>query len=171
MHFVLVVLDPRASGEQLYAIQIDRVDVSAVVRQQRSQRPPDDLRAIDDRDRLPEQPVPVRDDRVVNLQVFKDFDYSQRRAGKDRLVQVGGRIEEADVLVHVEHVCVGETLDVLGWGDELLDIVVLARGRGEDGVVDYYAVDGGVGVGGEDGFFDVFFGDGADFEEESAGRC
>jgi hypothetical protein len=48
-------------------------------------------------------------------------------------------------LIHVEDVFVGEAFDVFGEGDELFDVGVLAGGV--DGVVDYYAVDGGVGVG------------------------
>ena len=54
---------------------------------------------------------------------------------------IRGRVEESDILVHVEHVFVGETFDIFGWGDELLDIVILTRGTGEDGVVYDDAVD------------------------------
>jgi hypothetical protein len=55
------------------------------------------------------------------------------------------RIQEANVLVHVEDVAVGEALDVLVDGHDLLQVLVLSRA--EDGVVDDYAVDLGVGVG------------------------
>lgn len=37
-----------------------------------------------------------------------------------------------------------------------------------DGVVDYYAVDGGVVVGGYDGFFDLVFLDGGEGVSEAA---
>jgi uncharacterized protein (UPF0218 family) len=48
-------------------------------------------------------------------------------------------------LVHIEDVTVGEALNVFVEGDELLDIAILAA-RGEDRVVDYDAIDGGVVV-------------------------
>lgn len=67
-------------------------------------------------------------------------------------------------MVHVEDVAVGEAFDVFLEGDDLLDVAVLAGGTGEDGVVDDDAVDGGVGVCGEDCFFDAFFGDGSEVE-------
>lgn len=56
-------------------------------------------------------------------------------------------------MVHVENVAVREALDVLVDGDDLLQVLVLARA--EDGVVDYYAVDGGVGVGVEECVFEL----------------
>ena len=90
-------------------------------------------------------------------------------AGQDGFLLVEGRIEEADVLVHVEDVLVGEALDVFVQCDQLLDVLVLAGGAREYGVVDYDAVDGWVGVGAEDGVFDVFLGDEAEVEEETAG--
>jgi hypothetical protein len=69
-------------------------------------------------------------------------------------------------LIHVEDIFVSETFDVFGEGYEFFDVGVLAGGM--DGVVDYYAVDGGVGVCGEDGVFDFFFGDYAEVEFEAA---
>jgi hypothetical protein len=90
----------------------------------------------------------------------------QRRTRQDRLERLG-RVEEADVLVEIEDVAVGEAFDVLVEGDELLDVAVL--GGAEDGVVDEDAVDGGVGVGGLDGVFEGVFGDGLEVEGEAAG--
>lgn len=58
-----------------------------------------------------------------------------------------------------------EAFDVFVDGDDLLEVLVLARA--EDGVVDYYAVDGGVGVGVEEGVFEVVAGGFAQFEGEA----
>lgn len=66
--------------------------------------------------------------------------------GQDALLELGLRVQEADVLVHVEDVAVAEAFDVFVHIDDLLQVLVLAVV--EDGVVDYYAVDVGVGVGG-----------------------
>lgn len=95
---------------------------------------------------MPEQPVPVGKNRVVDVQVLEDLDVGQRRAGQDALLELGLRVQEADVLVHVEDVAVAEAFDVFVHIDDLLQVLVLAVV--EDGVVDYYAVDVGVGVGG-----------------------
>lgn len=46
----------------------------------------------------------------------------------------------------------GEAFDVLGEGDELLEVGILAVGV--NGVVDYDAMDGGILVRGQDGVFD-----------------
>lgn len=59
----------------------------------------------------------------------------------------------------------GEAFDVFGEGNDVAQIVVLLGV--EDGVVDYDAIDGGVGVGGEDGVFDGFAGDAAELEGET----
>lgn len=50
-----------------------------------------------------------------------------------------------------------ETFDIFFEGDKLLNVLVLAGGRGEDRVVDYDAVNGGVDVRSQDCFFDFFF--------------
>jgi aromatic ring-cleaving dioxygenase len=78
------------------------------------------------------------------------------------------RVQEADVLVHVEDVAVGEALDVLVDGHNLLQVLVLART--EDGVVDYYAVDLWVGIGVEDGVFEFFAIDFSELEIEATMR-
>lgn len=48
-----------------------------------------------------------------------------------------------------------QPFDVLGYVHNLLQVLVLAVV--ENGVINDYAVDGVVGVGGQDGFFDFFF--------------
>lgn len=50
-----------------------------------------------------------------------------------------------------------QAFDVFFKSNKLLDIVILARGRREYRIVDYDAMDHGVGVGGEDGLFEFFF--------------
>lgn len=69
-------------------------------------------------------------------------------------------------MVHVENVAVAEAFDVLVHVDDLLQVLVLAVV--EDGVVDDDAVDFGVGVSGEDGFFNVVARDVAEGVAESA---
>ena len=106
--------------------------------------------------------------------MFEGFDHGQGRAGEDGFEEGGGGcaggggVEVPDVLVHVEDVLVGEAFDVFGDGDDLLQVLVLAGG--EDWIVDYDAVGGGGGVGGEDGVFDVIVvRDGDEGVEEAAG--
>lgn len=106
---------------------------------------------------MPEESVAVRENGAVDLQILEDFDNSEWCTWQNRLLPVGRRIKEPRVLVHVENVFVREALDVFVESYELLDILVLSRRAGEDGVVYDDAVDGVVGVGFEDCFFNVFF--------------
>ena len=85
------------------------------------------------------------------MQVLEDLDHGQRRARQDTLRQLVS-VQEADVLIHVEDVLMGQTLDVLFQGDDVLQVLVLAGVV--DGVVDDDAVVERVGVCGQDGFFD-----------------
>lgn len=95
-------------------------------------------------------------------------------------------VEEADVLVHVEEVLVGEAFDVFVHGCDLLEVLVLwvvlvpLRGRGEgvgemylavtkDGEVDDDAVDSVIGVCSENVFFEFVFGHFAELELEATG--
>ena len=75
------------------------------------------------------------------------------------------RVQEADVLEEVEDVPVGEAFDVFVDGGDLLQVLVLAGV--ENGVVDDDAVDGVVGVGGQDGAFELFAVDFAQGESAS----
>ena len=106
---------------------------------------------------MPEQPIPIRQDRVVDIQVLEDLDVRQRRARQDALLALRLAVQEPDVLVHVEDVAVAEPFDVFVHVHDLLQVLVLAVV--EDRVVDDYAVDVWVGVGSEDGFFDGVAGD------------
>lgn len=89
------------------------------------------------------QPVSVWQNRVVNPQILQNLDDSQRRTWQYALLGVC-RVEETDVLVHVEDVAMRQTLDIFVDRNNLLEILVLSVA--EDGVVDYYAVDGVVVV-------------------------
>lgn len=153
---MLALSNPLAARELLDARDVDAVDARAIVGQQRRQRPTDHFGAVHHADRPAEQAVAVRQDRVVDVQVFEDLDHGERRAREDALDQLL-IIQKPDVLVHVEDVLVAETLDVLGHRDDLLQVLVLAVV--EDRVVHDDAVDGVVHVAGHDGLFDVVFGD------------
>lgn len=102
--------------------------------------------------------------------MLQNLDNCQWGAGEDGLLLVERCIQEADVLVHVEDVFVRESFNVFLERYKLLDVLVLTRSAWKDGVIDYDAVYGGVGVGSEDCFFNFFFGDETEVEEETAGR-
>lgn len=161
-----LLLNPLAARKLLHPGDIHTVHTSPVVRQQRGQRPPDDLGAIDDADRMPEQPVPIRQDRVVDVEVLEDLDVRQRRAGQDALLAFCVGVQEPNILVHVEDVAVAQALDVLLHVHDLLQVLVLPVV--EDRVVHDDAVDGGVGVRGQDGFLDAVAGRLAEGVAESA---
>lgn len=151
--------------ELLHIRNINGIHTRAIIRQQRRQRTPNDLAPINHSDGPPMKPIPIRQYGIVYPQILEDLNNSERGARQDALLRVLG-VEEPYVLVHVEDVAVGKALDVLGERDKLLDVLVLPRV--EDRVVDYYAVDGGIRVGGEDGIFELFAIDGAELELEAA---
>lgn len=104
---------------------------------------------------MSKQPIPIRKNSVVNLQIFQNLYNSKRRAGQDGLLALRARfgIEEADVLIHVEDVSVTEALDIFTYVDDLLEVLILAVV--EDRVVDDDSVNVRVVVGRENGLFDV----------------
>lgn len=157
LDLVSALLEPFAAGELLHARDINTVHTRAVIRQQGGQRSSHDLGSIHHADGVSVQPVPIRQDDVVDMQVLENLHDREGRARQDRLLFLTVRVEEADVLVHVEDIAVTQTLDVLGDVHDLLQVLVLSVV--EDGVVDDNAVDGVVGVGGEDGLFDIVVGD------------
>ncbi len=154
---MMTLFEALAPREDLYAVEIDGVDGCAVIGEEGCEGATDDFRAVDDCDGAAKEAVTVWEDTVVDAEIFEDFDHCEGRTGEDGFLGIVWGVEEADVLVHVEDVAVGESFDVFVEGDELLDVLVLAGG--EDGVVDDYAVDGVVGVGRYYGVFEVFFGD------------
>lgn len=79
--------------------------------------------------------------------MLQDLDYGQWRARKDRLELVGRRVKEADVVIHVVEIAMAEALDVLGQGDSLLDVAVMSRVAGKDGIVYNDTVNRVVGIG------------------------
>lgn len=164
---VAQLTDALAASEDLDAGDVDGVDGGAVVGEQSSERATVNLATVDDGDGLAEQAVAVGEDGIVDLQVLEGLDDGERSAGEDGLLQVGGRVEEADVMVHVEEVGVAETFDVFGEGDGLLDVLVLAVVADPDGVIDEDAVDVVVVVGGDDALLEVFLVDLAEIEVEA----
>lgn len=156
LNLVPTLLKPFATRKPLHTRDIDAVDARAVVGQESRKRPTDDLGPVDDADGVAVQPVAVGQDSVIDLQVLQDFDNGEWRARQDGFLRLRGPfVQKPDILVHVEHVPVAQPLDVLGYVHDLLQVLVLSVV--EDGVVYDDSVDVRVGVGGEDGFFDVVF--------------
>jgi hypothetical protein len=150
------LLQSNATGKLLHTGDINTVDAGAIIRQKRSKWPPHHLRPVDDADSVPEQPVSIGQNGVVDVEVLQNLDVGQRGAGQDALLTLGLRVQEPDVLIHVEDVAVAQTLDVLADVHDLLQVLVLSVV--EDRVVDDNAIDVGVGVGGDEGIFDIVAG-------------
>lgn len=138
---VASLLDTFSAGEDLDTGDIHRVDGGTVVGEESGKRSAVDLGSVDDGNGLAIESVSGSQDGVVDLQVLKDLDNCERSAREDGLLVVLGRVNEADVVVHVVNVLVTKTLDVLAEIDGLLDVLVVRRVVGEDGVVDDHAVD------------------------------
>lgn len=66
--------------ELLHPRNINTINTSSIIRQQRRQRPPHNLRPIHHANRMSKQPVPIRQNRVVDVEVLEDLDDGQRRA-------------------------------------------------------------------------------------------
>lgn len=75
-------------------------------------------------------------------------------------------IKKANVLVHVENVLVGETFDIFGDGNNLLEILILPVR--ENRVINNDAVNGSVIVCRQEAFFDEVFGNGEESEFDAA---
>ena len=105
---------------------------------------------------MTEQAVTIWQYCVVDVHILKNLDDSKRGAGQDALLTLSLRVQKTDVLVHVEDVAVTQSLDILGNIDDLLQVLVLTVV--EDWVVDDDAVNGGIGVCAQDGFFNVIAG-------------
>jgi hypothetical protein len=142
---VLLLLQAATTAEVLHAGHVDGVDLCTIVGEESRKRTADDLAAVDDSDATAEETLAVVQERVVDSQVLEDLDAGQRSAGQNRLLQVVGRVEEADVLVHVADQLWRQAFDVLVHADGPLQgaVTILV----EDGVVDDHTVDGIVGVG------------------------
>lgn len=171
LNLMPVVLDPLAARVQLHAGDIHRVHVRAVVGQERRERAADDLGAVDEGDGLSIQPVALREDGVVDVQVLEDLEDGKRRAGQDRLLQIGRRVEVAHVVVHVGQVPEAEALDVLLQRDRLLDVVVLGDVLGPYWVVDEDPVYLAVFVGQADLLLQGLFIDSSQVEGEATVVC
>jgi len=83
------------------------------------------------------QPVAVRKNNVVYPQILENLNNSQRCAWQYAFFCVR-RVQEANVLVHVENVAMRQTLNILVDGYNLLEVLILSIA--ENRVVDNYAV-------------------------------
>lgn len=149
-------LQSLTTSKLLHTSNINRVNTGAIISEQSSKRTTNNFRAVHDANRVSEETVSVRQDGVVDVEVLENLDVGERGARQDGLLALGFAVQEADVLVHVEDVAVAQALNVFGYIDYLLQVLVLASA--EDGVVDDYAVDVVVGVCVQDGLFDVVAG-------------
>lgn len=156
------------SRKLLNSRHIHAVDKRSIICQQRGEGPPHHLTPIDDTDRMPKQPIPIRQDGIVDMQILENLDHGQWRAWQNALLQLLTVlvVEEADVLVQIEDVLVRKAFDVFGDRDDLLQVLVLAVAV--DWIVDYYAVDVVVGVGLDQCLFDAVFGYGQEGVVEAA---
>lgn len=171
LDLVAGLLDALSSGEDLDTSDVDGVDGGAIVGEEGSKRSAVDLGSVDDSDSLSEKSVPGSQDGVVDLQILKDLDNSERSARKDGLLAVLRRVNEANVVVHVMDVLVSKTLNVLSKVNRLLDVLVVRRVVGEDGVVDNHAVDIVVFIGLHDLLLEKLLVHSSEVKVESAMFC
>lgn len=150
------LLQTLTASELLNTGDIDTVDAGTVVGQQSSERATNHLGAVHNTDSVSEEAITVRQYRVVDVEVFEDLNDSERGAGEDALLSLGLGIKETNVLVHVENVTVAQTLYILIYVDNLLQVLVLAVV--ENGVVYDDAVDIGIGIGSEDSLLEIIAG-------------
>lgn len=142
---VLDFLQSCASAEHLNTGDIDAVDFCAIVGQKGRKRASDNLTPVDDCDTFAEETFAVVEKVVVDLKVLQDLNNSEGRARQDRLPQVVGRIQEANVLIHVADELWRETFDIFVHADSPLECLI-SSGI-EDRIVNDYPVDFRVGVG------------------------
>ena len=100
-HDVLLVAQTLASAESLHTSNINRIDLCTIVCQQCSQGSTHNLASVDDSDSSAPQSLSIVQDGVVDVEVFENLDHGERCAREDGLLGVVGRVEEADVLIHV----------------------------------------------------------------------
>lgn len=117
---VLLAAEALATAEALYTSDIDRVDLSTVVCQQSGQWSSNNLGAVNDGDSATKQSLSIVEDGVVDVEMFENLDHGQGCAGEDALLGVVGRVEEADVLVHVVDEDWAKTFDILVHVDDVL---------------------------------------------------
>jgi len=105
--------DAAAASEELDASNVHAVDRRAVVCEKGGEGTAVDFGAVDYRDCFSVEAVSVRQDRVIDLEVLEGFDDGERGAWQNGFLEVGGGVEESDVVIHVEEVGVAEPFDVL----------------------------------------------------------
>lgn len=124
LNVVLLLLEAASTAETLHTGDIDGEDLGTIVCKKSCKWTANDLAAVDDSDAASEQTLAVVQEGVVDTEMFQNLDASQRCAGKDRLLEVVGRVEETDVLVHVANQLWRETLDILVHADGPLESAV-----------------------------------------------
>lgn len=72
--FVLLLLEPGATAELLYAGDVDAIDLCAVIGEQGRQRSADNLAAIDHGDAFSKQTLAVVEKGIIDLEVLEDLD-------------------------------------------------------------------------------------------------
>lgn len=169
MYFVTRGLDTLPTSEDIHAIEINGVDFGTIIGEESCKWPTDDFRAVDNGDGFAKQTVSIREDGVIDLEIFQNLDYGEWGARENRLLGFL-LIEEPNVLVHVEKVVVAESFDIFCGIDKVLDIAVLSRGSRENGVVNNDAVDGLVGIGINDFLLNIFFLDSPEGEIKATGE-
>jgi len=79
-HLVLPFSNTLPTGELLDSGHVDAVHACAIVGEKSSQWTTHDFASVDNAHRPSEQPIAVRENRVVDVQIFEDFDHGERRA-------------------------------------------------------------------------------------------
>jgi hypothetical protein len=169
VYFVTRCFDSLPTSEDIHAIQINGVDFGAVICEESRKWPANDLRAVYNGDGFAKQTISVREDGVVDLEIFQNFDYGEWRAGENRLLGFL-LIEKSDILIHVEEIVVAESFDIFCGIDKVLNVTVLPGGSRENRVVNDNTVDGLVGIGIDDFLLDVFLLNGPEAEIKATGE-
>lgn len=136
---VLDLLQPRASAKHLNAGDIDAVDFCTIVGEQSGEWTAYDLAPVDHSNALAEQPFAVVEEVVVDLQVLQDLHNSEWGAWQNRFPGVVGRVQEADVLVHVANELGRQAFNVFVHADSPLEGLIPPGV--EDRIVDNHTID------------------------------
>lgn len=147
--------------EQVDAVDIDRIDVSTIVRQHGSQGSSHNFTSIDDGNHLVFQFATDGFAAVVASRTgLEQFDDTQGGAGQQTLLIVGGIIQVANVAVQVGSVSVTQTFHIAFVTDGISQIIILRRPRkgfflSKDGIVDNDTVHARIVVGVNQSSFNI----------------
>jgi len=123
-YLVHLQLKTNAAVVLLDTVNVNGVDLGAIVGKQSRQRATNNLGTVDDGDDPSMKAVAVGEDSVINSDILHDLDQSERCAGDDALLGVG-LVQEANVVVHVVDVLVMKALDILAHIHDILEVLVL----------------------------------------------